>query len=847
MANFVLSKPWFPYLLAPLPLVAGALLLGPPAKGAPAANAAVADSAALFNKEVKPILQENCIACHRGTEPMGGLRLTSRAAILKGGASGPAVVLAKPNESLLLAAVNHQGRQMPPQGKMAPKKIEALTRWVNRGLPWPEGPEGNVEAEEQHAGPPKVTPETMKFWSFQPVKRPAVPKVKNGAWVKSPIDAFVMAKLEKNSLTPAPPASKTALIRRVYFDLIGLPPPPEAVAAFVADTSPGAYEKVVDRLLASPQYGERWARHWLDVVRYAESNSFERDDPKPFAWRYRDYVIHSLNTDKPYDLFVREQLAGDELDRVTPETIIATGFYRLGQWDDEPADPLQARYDELDDVVATTSQAFLGMTVNCARCHDHKIDPIPQKDYYRLMAFFQNTTRYGLRSPESVAKNSLRVIAPKEEQERFAAESAVYKGKLDGVNAQLKVIEDVVTPDFAPVEKEDFKYDQNRVALLRKRVPALLSEEKFGHYAQLMKERDTLLKSPPRGLAQALSIKENGTEAPRTFLLMRGNPHAPGDEVEPGFPSVLAPPRPKIRPAASGESTGRRRALADWIASPANPLTARVQVNRIWQRHFGRGIVRSSNNFGFQGTPPTHPELLDWLASEFVKNNWKMKPLHKMILLSSTYRMSSRGNPKALAKDPENDLLWRFDMRRLDAEEIRDSILAVNGSLNTALGGPPIYPAIPPEVLAGQSRPGHGWPTSPPEQQTRRSVYVHVKRSLSLPILASFDAADTDASCPVRFATTQPTQALSMLNSTFVNEQARIFADYLRKHAGNDPVAQVKLALRRTLQRAPTQPEISRGVKMMRSLQNEHKVAKEDALRYFCIVALNLNEFIYLD
>ena len=525
--------------------------------------------------------------------------------------------------------------------------------------------------------------------------------------------------------------------------------------------------------------------------------------------------------------------------------MIATGYYRLGAWDDEPSDPEQARYDELDDLVATTGQVFLGLTVNCARCHDHKLDPIPQKDYYRLLSFFQGTTRYGGsgRSPEM---NSLRSIAPPDAQQRFAQEDAAYHRQLSDVETQITAIEDSVKKDFAPVEKEEFKHRQARTAILKKRVPVLLTQEKFDHYTELCKQQDTLLKSPPRDLERALCVTESPTVVP-THVLMRGNPHVPGDEVQPAFLSVLAPPAPDIRKPDGITSSGRRLALANWIASPSNPLAARVIVNRVWQHHFGRGLVRSASNFGFQGDKPTHPELLDWLASELVKDGWRLKPLHRLIMLSSAYRMAASPSPKSLAKDPTNDLLSHFDMRRLDAEEVRDSILTVNGSLNPSLYGPSVYPTIPGEVLAGQSRPGYGWPTSAPADQCRRSVYVHVKRSLGLPLLASFDMADTDATCPVRFATTQPTQALGLLNSAFINAQAQTFAAYLQKQAGTSETAQVTLALRRVMQREPTAKETQRGLTFLQTLQQKHGQSDADALRAFCVIALNLNEFIYLD
>jgi hypothetical protein len=801
-----------------------------------------------FDKQVWPILKAKCVPCHGGTNPSGNLNLTDRAAILKGGLSGPSVDLKRHTDSLLLKAVRYEGRKMPPQGKLPQAQIETLSKWVAQGMEW--GKSGD-EAKNAHHGPPPVNAETMKFWSFQPVKRPAVPNTKNQkpeTKNQNPIDAFILAKLEKNGLTPAPFAGRATLLRRAYYDVIGLPPSPDDVKAFVADKSPNAWEKVVDKLLASPQYGERWGRHWLDLVRYAETNSFERDGDKPFVWRYRDYVIRSFNEDKPYDRFIIEQLAGDELPDATPETLIATGYMRLGAWDDEPSDPPQAFWDDLDDILSTTSQTFLGLTVGCARCHDHKIDPIPQKDYYRMASFFQNINRFGIRGEDTVERFSLRPISSPEEQRRFEEERRGYRAKLGEVERGVRAIEEIVRPDFENVEKQDFQSPQNRLLIVKRRVPRLISEAQYADYERLTKEKNALRAAPPKSLEMALCITERGRTAPKTNVLMRGSAHAPGDEVTPGYLSVLAPPEPTLpEMPPDAKTTGRRSVLAKWIASPTNPLTARVMANRIWQFHFGRGIVRTTSNFGFMGTPPTHPELLDYLASELVRSGWKMKPLHRMIMLSNAYKMSSAANPVALKKDPENDLFWRFDMRRLEAEEIRDSFLAANGTLNLKMYGPSILVKLPQEVLLGQSVPGQGWGESSPEEQARRSVYIKVKRSLAVPIIARFDGADTDATCPVRFTTTQPTQALGMMNSAFVNEQARIFAEFVKKNAGTDSAEQVRFALWRVLQRDPTQKEIQRGVKLMQTVQTEDKKNADEALAAFCLVALNLNEFIYLD
>jgi hypothetical protein len=726
---------------------------------------------------------------------------------------------------------------MPPKGKLPETQIDILRRWVNMGAPWAE----KTTLAGRH-GPPPVDEQARGFWSFRPIVRPSLPPVRQADWVRTPLDAFVLAQLEAAGLEPAPPASRTALLRRLTYDLTGLPPTPAEAAAFLADASPDAYEKVVDRLLAAPQYGERWARHWLDLVRYAETNGYEFDAPKPHVWRYRDYVIGSFNADKPYDQFVREQLAGDELEPATPEGLIATGYYRVGPWDSGAPDRLQATYDELDDIVATTCQVFLGLAVNCARCHDHKIDPFPQSDYYRLLAFFHGVQRFNPRS-------SVRPIANQVDQELQKQEIAEHQKRMAQVAAEMKAIEDALLPHLEGGERDDFKSPQTRLDILRKHVPQHVTQEDFERYEALSRERFTQQRRRPTGLAQALCVNENGRTPPETFVLLRGNPRSRGDQVEPGFPSVLTTRAPVLAtPGPDARTSGRRRVLADWIASPDNPLTARVMANRVWQHHFGRGIVRSASDFGYRGTPPTHPELLDWLASEFVAGGWKLKPLHKRIVMSSVYQMSSLPNPAALAKDPENDLFWRFDLRRLSAEELRDSILAVCGQLNLGkMGGPSIYPRISAEVLAGQSRPGNGWRPSSPEEQARRSIYIHIKRSLLVPILASFDAADVDASCPVRFTTTQPTQALGMLNGDFLNDQARVFADDLRQQAGDDPAAQVRLALWRVTQREPTAQEVERGVELLARLRSRHQLPPDEALRSYCLLALNLNEFIYLD
>ena len=964
------------------------LTLAARADDAPAKAPAVEEQGRFFEAKVRPILVEHCAKCHGDKKRKAGLRLDSRAAMLEGGDSGPAVAPGKPDESPLIAAVRYEGPNMPPSKKLAPPQVEALTQWVRMGAPWPgsDRPEASTTASGVRKGAFTITDEDRAHWAFRPLVAPAPPSVADPLWAANPIDAFIRAGLEAKGLTPNPPATKLELIRRATYDLTGLPPTPAEVDAFLADAAPNAYESLVDRLLASPRYGEKWGRHWLDLVRFAETNSYERDGPKPNAWRYRDYVIRALNQDKPYGRFVREQLAGDELPDRDADSLVATGFYRLGIWDDEPSDREQARFDGLDDLVATTGQVFLGLTIDCARCHDHKLDPIPQKDYYRLLAFFRNVNHYRNGGPtdeapiltdaKSRADHQERVEALKRRRDELQAEIVAIEDDFRTRDAQAQGLDRVDLdglsyrfyrdtwdrlPDFdalkaeaagklprqkfdlAPRSRDDdigfvfegelivpkagrYTFDldaddgarltvagkvaidhdgvhplgapksasvdlpagrlpirldyfqqggglglnvgwsgpgfarrslsetgkaaaapKDFAATLRAKGPEVLGKDRFERYQKARRELRELREAKPT-TETALCVTEAGPTAPDTFVLLRGNPQNRGDKVEPAFPTVLGAPEPVLpMPAPGASTTGRRAALADWIASPTNPIAPRVMANRVWQYHFGRGIVRSPSNFGRQGEKPTHPDLLNWLAARFVADGGRLKSLHKLIMTSQAYRMSSRANPDALAKDPANDLFWRFDMRRLGAEEVRDSILAVGGVLNLKMGGPGVFPEIPAEVLAGQSVPGAGWGQSPPEEQNRRSVYVHVKRSLLMPILESFDAAETDRSSPSRFSTTQPTQALAMLNGAFLGRQAANLAGRLRREAGDDPKKQVELALKLVTARPPTAAQIERGVALIESMKAAEGARPDDALKAFCLVALNLNEFLYLD
>jgi mono/diheme cytochrome c family protein len=927
---------------------------------------------AFFEKEVLPILKTNCFKCHGDGKTKGGLSLASREGLVKGGDTGPAISLDRPEESLLLKAINHAGdleMPPPPAAKLPRKDIDTLTRWVQAGVP---GLPGTAAAAGKKAA---ITDKDRQYWAYKSANRRDVPAVQNKTWVTNPVDAFILAALESKGLTPAAPADRRVLARRLYYDLIGLPPTPEEIDAFVNDKAPQAYERLVDKLLDSPHYGEKWARHWLDLVRYGETNGYEFDQPKPFIWRYRDWVIDAFNHDMPYDQFVREQIAGDLLGPVTAESAIATGYYRLGQWDSGAADRVQQKYDVLDSIVSTTGQVFLGMSMGCARCHDHKADPILQRDYYRLLAFFHNIGDPGAKTTKrfaasAAARDQDKLLKEKQQgeielsrriyqlEQRFAVGLAAKKGiKISDLPAsdlmeltyrfyrdtwerlpefdsllpetegpiasnfftlapasraeaiglvfegKLKVLQEgeytfylestdgarlwidgktvldrpnkgrqsgevkvrlraellaVRLEYFNTYDKPHLQVEWSGPGVPRRLLSAEVGKDKTdlaalirNHGAEVLGEKETQLylkwtaelaqsrQAKPGEIGIQVSCVVESGSAP-TFLLARGNPKVKGEQVEPGFPEVLLQ-------AQQAAVTAGRPALAKWLTDPKNPLPARVMVNRLWQHHFGRGIVPTPNDFGKLGEPPTHPELLDWLASEFVAGGWKMKPMHRLLMTSSAYRMSSKADPKALRVDPANTLLWRFNTRRLTAEEVRDSILAMSGRLNLKMAGPSVYPPIPREVLAGQARPGTGWKPSPPQEAARRSVYVHVKRSLLVPILAQFDQADTDASCPVRFTTTVSTQALGLLNDDFSNAEAKVFAQRLAKEVPDGLQAQVARAIRLTTGRVPGAQELSKDVAFVRDLQQQNNLGELEALRFYCLLVLNTNEFLYLD
>ncbi len=807
---------------------------------------------AFFDAKVHPLLEKHCFKCHGAEKRLrGGLRLTSREGLLKGGDLGPSFDSSAPEKSLVLEMVSYKDEEheMPPKGKLPQDAIDVLTEWVRMGAPY--NPEREIKGEIEHAADTtKINEANKNYWAFRPVARPDVPKVADTEW-RGPIDAFIYDRLAAANLKPNGKAPARQLIRRAFYNLIGLPPTLEEVARFERDSSPEAFAAVIDDLLSRPQYGEKWGRHWLDLVRYAESNGYERDGYKPHVWRYRDYVIKSFNDDKPYDRFIIEQLAGDELKPFSEEAYVATGFYRLGLWDDEPVDRLQAYYDGLDDIISVTGQSMLGLTIGCARCHDHKIDPIPQKDYYGMVSFLNNIRHYGQRGAPTVIDASVRALLPPDradEQHALVKSLTNEKNKLDRF---LRRIDKKANENLKAGEKDDYRYEDNRVPILKKYVGQWIKQKDYEQYVKEFKQAKELRGRLNTGTKLALVITEKGTAAPNQNVLIRGNVHAKGPEVEAAFLSILSPPKPEIAASAYGKSTGRRLALAKWITSKGNPLTARVMMNRLWQHHFGRGIVKSSENFGRLGEQPTHPELLNWLAAEFMAGGWKIKRMHKRIMMSRAYQMSSAGQEAGLAKDAANDLFWRFNLRRLTAEEIRDSAVNLTGKLNLKMGGPSIYSDVPQEVLATASRPHAAWGSSPPQERNRRSVYIVVKRSLHEPILKTFDMADTDGHCSVRFSSILPTQSLTMLNSRFFNDIAIGFAARVRADVGDNVREQVSRVLSLTFNRPATNREIQQGVRAINKLKNLRKAGDVkqggQPLERFCLLALNLNEFVFVD
>jgi hypothetical protein len=756
-----------------------------------------AEQVRFFETRIRPLLADRCFSCHGPDRQRSDLRLDSAEGIRRGGATAtPLIDTDRPEASLLLRAVRHKGDapKMPPKGKLSDREITDLTQWVKAGTPFP----------------PRVASEEVgQHWAFQPPAWPITPEVRAVAWPRTPVDRFILAGLEAKGLRPAPPADPRTLIRRVTFDLTGLPPTPEEVEHFLADRSPDAFARVVDRLLASPAYGERWGRHWLDVARYADSNGLDENVAHGNAWRYRDYVVAAFNRDQPCDQFLAEQLAGDLMPASDPTTrqqrLIATGFLSLGPKVLAEPDARKMELDIVDEQVDTVSRAFLGLTVGCARCHDHKFDPLSTEDYYGLAGIFLST-----RTMESFRK-----VARWHENPLPSAEDAARKADHEA-----------------------------RVAGLREAIKALSGKPEDSQAAAELKQRKAELaqleKSGPN-VATAMGVTE--AEVVDAPVMRRGNHLTPGKVVPRRFPAVLAgATQPTLPPKSSG-----RLELARWLTTKDHPLTARVMVNRIWRWHFGQGLVRSVDNFGRLGEKPTHPELLDWLARSFVEGGWSVKALHRLILLSSTYQMSSAHDADGARIDPDNRLLWRMNVRRLEAEAIRDNLLAVGGTLDRTMGGSLLHVANRGYLFDHTSKDATQY------DRPRRSLYLPVIRNNLYAVYQLFDATDATVSNGDRATTTVATQALFAMNSELAMQASEHLAARLLARADLDDSGRARLLYEIAYSRPPTTRELARARAAVAGFEEDLRPTQPDAGKRrlqawacFCQVILAANEFVYV-
>ncbi len=785
-----------------------------------------------FEAEVRPLLVENCVGCHGAEEQKGGLRLDTREGVLAGGESGPVIEPGRPEESLLIEAVRHDGLRMPPKRRLADAEVHSLEKWIEQGARWPVDPRDHspaVPGRELRAKP-GIAEEEKAWWAFQPRSRPEPPSIERETWSRNPIDRFLLAKLEAEKLKPAPEADRVTLIRRLTFDLTGLPPTPEEVSAFVADDRPEAYERLVDRLLSSPAYGERWARHWLDLARYAESDGYRQDAFRPGAWRYRDWVIAAFNQDMPFDRFTEAQLAGDEIDGEATEMRVATTFLRLGPYEFNQRDVAGQRAAILNELTDTVGDVFMGMGIGCARCHDHKFDPILQEDYYRIQGFFaavQPRDDLAVASEAELAKHALAVA----EWESRTAELRSQIAELERPFRAASAAEGLAR--FQPEFREMWsKPDADRTPYERQITYLMQRQfvEEFGKFEALVKGREKVLLAAlykklesvaadrPQPLPMALAVTDVGPVAPPNVI--------PGDrrerDIAPGFLSVLDANPAAIETIDGATTTGRRTTFARWLTQSENPLTPRVMANRLWQYHFGRGLSATSSDFGHLGEVPSHPELLDWLASELIEQDWSLKAMHRLMVTSAAYRQGSQVDPEAIERsrrlDPENRWLWERSPRRLEAEAARDAMLATSGELNLGIGGASVEPAV-----------------------GRRSVYLRQLRNSPVPLLMAFDAPDGSSTTPERNQTTTATQALTMVNGAWTLARAEAFARRLGRDCGEDCEARIERAFRLALGREPSAAETEAVTRFLGNRPRE--VAWVD----FCHALLNSNAFLFVD
>jgi hypothetical protein len=833
-----------------------------------------------FEKDILPIVEAKCWRCHGAMQRKARLDLRTRAGMVKGGETGPALSPGSPERSEIWIKISAD--KMPPDGK-DPKLTEAekvvIRNWIESGAKANDKAEASAEIADV-----QVTDADRDFWSFKKPVRPTVPAVKARERVRNAVDAFVLAALEKKGLTLSAEADRRTLIRRATFDLTGLPPTPEEVEAFQSDPAPDAYERMIDRLLASPGYGERWGRHWLDLAGYADSEGIlDADYPRSAAWRYRDYVIRAFNDDKPYDRFLKEQIAGDELieywkvkesqKEFTPEQVdalVATGYLRCASDTSRPdfatiKNAPGYYFQTLDDTVRIVASSTLGLTLQCARCHSHKYDPIPQSDYYRVQAIFMSGYRpsqwvpqaerrlfeaTGAQEKESAAHNATvdAAIAPLKKQEaelRTRFGENLFNDRLaklpESIREDVKVAVNTDPAKRTEVQKYLAAKFQNE---LRPADPAVLAKALSDAYPEFKTKSQELTsaikveEAKRRTLPEIRAFYDLPGEV-RTHLLRRGDYLNPGPEVAPGAPAMLAATKAFSwnAPPKEAKSSGRRLAFAEWLTQPDHPLTSRVLVNRLWLHHFGEGIVGTPDNFGKQGAPPSHPELLDWLATELVARGWSVKAMHRLILTSSTYRQVSTVDPQAAQTDPDNRLLWRQRMRRLEAEPLRDAVLSVSGSLNDQAFGSPVP----------MQRKGDGEVVTLADASgNRRSVYLQVRRSQPLTMLQVFDQPVMETNCTRRGVSTVSLQALTLLNSDFLTRQADAFATRVLKEKPDDPAGYAVLV---AFGRPPTETVRAKLTAFIEEQAGRYKTAdaKHKAVTDLCHMLLSANEFAYID
>ena len=782
-------------------------------------NPIAADQLRQFETEVRPVLVDHCLKCHGVEKQWAGLRLDSGNAVLRGGDSGPAVVPGQPDASLLIQAIRHNDAdlRMPKDEQLSDQQIASLVRWVELGAAYPDqAPRAKRHRDRDH-------------WAFRPAADVAVPDVQDNAWPRSDLDRFILARLEGQLLTPAPKADRRTLMRRVTFDLTGLPPSPEERDAFIADEGPQAYSNLVERLLASPAYGERWGRHWLDVARYADSNGLEETIAHGNAWRYREYVVASFNSDKPLDRFIIAQIAGDLLDANSEderhEYLVATGFLSIGPKVLAEVNQPKMRMDIVDEQIDTVGRVFMGMTFGCARCHDHKFDPIDAADYYGLAGIFKST-----RTMDTYTK-----VAKWHEFPLQTAEAATMQAEYDAQLAAKKQAIETCIGQANEAARASLPEGQTPPESLE----TLYPEAKKAELARLREELATLEKTPPE-LPSTMGVTED--EIANVAIHIRGNPSRLGDVVPRHFPPVMLGPAEWVMPPAQ---SGRRE-LAQWLTDPRHPLTARVLVNRFWRWHFGAGLVTTTDNFGLLGERPTHPELLDWLAKRFIADGWSLKALHRLILNSSTYQQSSSVSEKAAELDPENRLWSHFSVRRLDAEEVRDAMLFVSGQLDRTMGG---------SLLKVKNRGylfDHTSIDTTDYNSKRRSLYLPVIRNNVFDLFQLLDFPDPAVPIGDRSTTTVATQALLMMNSDFVMQAADDLAARVCRDATADAVRLSRL-YQLTIGRQPTDPELIDDLAFLQQI-NQSLTATEPepekrhlkAWSVLCHVRLASSEFIYV-